>query len=521
MALPVQLLLKHWSLRLFAPNKILQNAYDAFRRLLDQDAAAHNLMAEFEELFHNSRYEDLARVAARYEQFARAVLTMVESLEEMNPLDAKSLRDYFKKFDFYIRFLLAPPEQFTIPPFVVELSIEHADTLLGNKGYNLARLRSLGLNVPQGFALTTTAYFTLVETNRLRQPINERLARLDPHDHALCSQLSTEIQQLILGATLPDRVLAELEQFISSYRNADNSDALYAVRSSAQREDGLYSFAGQYESVLGVRHQDIGQAYLQVVASKYSLQALLYRIHLGFMDEETPLAVVVQKMVDAQASGVIYTRLPYGEDGNQYLLIEYVQGLGELLVSGQEIPETYLVHRTTLDVQMTKPGEQKEVLVLTKEGIRRKSLKHENSSEPILSRKQVVSLAQTALLIEEEFDGHPQDIEWSLDEHGEIVILQSRPLATGSDHIENAAPDPGLPQTSKKPLYEGGVTASRGLASGPIVHLLTQSTRHQVPPGVICLVRENPALPRPDNRIRSGHHCGKGGDRRSLFHRMS
>ncbi|MGD9950759.1 MAG: PEP/pyruvate-binding domain-containing protein [Desulfobulbus sp.] len=492
MTVPVHALLKYWSYRLFAPDKMLQNGYYAFRRLLERDSFAHSLMAEFEELFYNNRYEDLARVTARYEQFSRAVLAMVESLEEMNPSEARSLRQYFRKFDFYIRFLLAPPEQFTIPPFVVALNTKHPATLLGNKGYNLAQLQNHGFNVPQGFAFTTTAYFALIEENQLRKPINERLAQLNPTDHALCSQLANEMQELILSARLPERVLNELEIFLLSNQiNGVNRDR-FAVRSSAQREDGLYSFAGQYESILGVGEREVGHAYLQVLASKYSLKALLYRIHLGFMDEETPLAVVVQKMVNAQISGVIYTHLPYGEDGDQYLLIECVGGLGELLVSGQEIPETYLVHRATLDVQMAKPVPQGERLILVADGIRRETIRHENAAHPMLSPEQIRLLSEMALRIEEGFDGHPQDIEWSLDDQGEVVVLQSRPFAAESGQIDTTPSSPEEQQTQEEVLFEGGDTASRGLVSGPIVHQLSQSVEKDILPGSICIVRETP-----------------------------
>ena len=490
MVVPVHSLLKHWSYRLFAPDKMLQNAYDAFRRLLEQDSTAHCLMAEFEELFYNNRHDDLARVSARYELFAQAVLSMVQSLEEMSPTEAGSLRDYFKKFDFYIRFLLAPPEHFPIPPFVVPLTTNHPYTMLGNKGYNLAQLRHNGLNVPPGFVFTTNAYFALLEENRLRQPINDRLAQLDTGDHALCSRLAEEIQQLILHAQLPKRIADELELFIQSPQYYETNNQLFAVRSSAQREDGVYSFAGQYDSILGVRPKEIGRAYLQVIASKYSLKALLYRIHLGFMDEETPLSVVVQKMVNADISGVVYTHLPYGEDEDQYLLIECVQGLGELLVSGQEVPETYLVHRKTLDVDMASPGTQGERLILSTDGLLRERINHSLTPTTLLSRKQAKDLAEKALHIEQVFDGHPQDIEWSLDAQGQLVILQSRPLAARSNE---GSTDLSCEQgPTEEPIYEGGVTASRGLVCGPVVHLLSQNVDRELPPGAIFIVRETP-----------------------------
>nr|WP_320012824.1 PEP/pyruvate-binding domain-containing protein [uncultured Desulfobulbus sp.] len=492
MAVPVQALLKHWSYRLFAPDKMLQHSYDAFRRLLEQDSTAHTLMAEFEELFHNDRYEDLARVGERYQHFSQAVLAMVESLEQMNPTEANSLRQYFTKFDFYIRFLLAPPEQFTIPPYVVSLDEQQSDAVLGNKGYNLVQLKEHGLAVPDGFVITTTAYFALIEKNNLRVPINSLLAQLDPLDHEGCVRISAEIQALILKAHLPLEVTRELEEFTVSCKCNDNFSTRLAVRSSAEREDGTYSFAGQYESILGVVPDELPQAYLKVIASKYSVQALLYRIHLGFMDEETPLAVVVQNMVEAAISGVIYTQLPYGDASDQYLLIECIHGLGDLLVSGQEIPETYLVHRTSFDIQLTSPSSQKERLVSTRNGVQRQPLEKKTQQSPMLSQEQVVELARKALRIEKHFAGVMQDIEWSIDDQGQVLFLQSRPLsASAGQALDLCQAQPAM-EIEGEIVFAGGVCASRGAVAGPVSHFLNQGSSNLPLEASIFLVKETP-----------------------------
>ena len=112
-------LVKHWSERFLLPDRVLQRTYEAFKSLLVHDGASHNLMAEFEELYHDGRREDFSRTRRRYLRMAAAVEGMVSELERMNPGQAAGLRDYLKKYDFYARLLLEPPEQFLIPPFAV------------------------------------------------------------------------------------------------------------------------------------------------------------------------------------------------------------------------------------------------------------------------------------------------------------------------------------------------------------------------------------------------------------------
>ena len=305
-------LVKHWSERFLLPDRVLQRTYEAFKSLLVHDGASHNLMAEFEELYHDGRREDFSRTRRRYLRMAAAVESMVGELERMNPGQAAGLRDYLKKYDFYARLLLEPPEQFLIPPFAVDHDEAVEARLVGNKSHNLLRLRQAGAaRVPAGFTITATTFSLLVDHNGLRPALDLLLAAIDPERPESLEEISQSLVTLVRRMEIPDAVRDEILGRYDDLAATDPGGApRVAVRSSALHEDGDHSFAGQYHSVLGVDRSGLLASYLEVVASKYTPEALLYRISAGLSDEEAAMAVLVLTMVDAAASGVVYTRIP-------------------------------------------------------------------------------------------------------------------------------------------------------------------------------------------------------------------
>ena len=359
-------LLKHWSERFLLPDRVLQRTYEAFKSLLVHDGASHNLMAEFEELYHDGRREDFSRTRRRYLRMAAAVESMVGELERMNPGQAAGLRDYLKKYDFYARLLLEPPEQFLIPPYAVGHDEPVEAKLIGNKSHNLLRLQQAGAaRVPAGFTVTATTFSLLVEHNGLRPALDLLLASIDPEQPESLEEISQSLMTLVRRMEIPDAVQDEiLDRF--DHLGAEHAGAplRVAVRSSALHEDSDHSFAGQYHSVLGVGRSGLLEAYLEVVASKYSPEALLYRISAGLSDEEAAMAVLVLTMVDAAASGVVYTRIPAPDGKGERLLVQSVSGLGLPLVGGETSPDMFLFAPGEQRPDQALAGRQQQRLVL-------------------------------------------------------------------------------------------------------------------------------------------------------------
>ena len=464
-------LFRYWSYRLFSPDTMLRQTYEAFKRLLVFDGRCHDLMAGFEVLYHDGRREDFAAIRRRYDRFARAVLGMIESLEEISPADTGPLREYFTKFDFYVRFLLAPPEHFLIPPFVVDLVDLPDQGLAGNKAHNLARLqRELGAPVPAGFVVTTTAFLLLLEENDLRGPIDDLLAAIDIEEPRSLARISEQLVGLVRSAVIPDQVREQILEAYDRMEEQCGAPVRAAVRSSALAEDSDHSFAGQYHTVLGVDRGTLLDRYLEVVASKYTPEALLYRITLGLADEEAPIAVLVLAMVDAAISGIVYTDEPVA--GQDRLVIHYVPGPGGPLVGGAASPDIFWIDRRRLTVTGRRPGRWRQ---------------GEGQQGPrVLTDARARELASWGMRIEALFNG-PQDIEWAIDGHGTLYFLQARPLRREKCLEQEEAPPLSVPE----PLLTSGSRAAGGVACGQ-VFLLPGRDLREIPEGAVLVTRNTP-----------------------------
>ncbi|MBB5349226.1 hypothetical protein JWG42_11845 [Desulfoprunum benzoelyticum] len=482
-------LFKYWTYRLFAPGVVLRETYEAFRELLVFDNRSHELMADLEVLYYQGIKEDLCRIGHRYDALSDSVNGMITCLERMAPGSFVTLREYYRKFDFYGRFLLAPPTVRFGPPFALPLDAAAAQKpeMVGAKTANLAAIAaSLQLPIPAGFAITVNSFNYLLEYNDLRGAINALLARIEPTVPDSLADISSQLTELITSAEVPPAV-HEAIFTAQAAAFADREDRIsMVVRSSAVGEDSEFSFAGQYATVLDVRRDNLITAYLTVLASKYQPEALAYRIHTGFGDEETPMAVMVLEMIDATASGVIYTVGPTLPGADQ-VHIHTVRGLGEGLVSGRLIPEIIAVDRDALQIHTPTTDDDRV----------------ESERPPALRQEQAVSLATRALEIEEHF-GSPQDIEWVMRENGELFFLQSRPLSTHPRPSE--APATGEPAESRDddrhPLLQGGTMAAAGQASGPAYCVDRDHPVEQVPAGSILVIREaSPAYVQVIDRV--------------------
>jgi pyruvate,water dikinase len=189
----------------------------------------------------------------------------------------------------------------------------------------------LQLPVPEGFVITARAFDRFVEENGLREIIEEVFAGLDPESPESLTKVSEGLSPRFKRGKIPEDVTASLLK--ARRLEKDTARVRIAMRSSAAREDTEATFAGQYETVLNVTPEGLLDAYKRVLSSKYSPRAISYRMQYGLDDRETPMCVVGLAMVDAQSSGVIYTRDP-ADPSAETVKISAIRGLGEMLVDG-------------------------------------------------------------------------------------------------------------------------------------------------------------------------------------------
>ena len=237
------------------------------------------------------------------------------------------------------------------------------------------------------------------------------------------------------------------------------------MRSSAVGEDSEASFAGQYATELNVTADHLLPAYKQVLASKYSPRAIAYRLRYGLEDWDTLMCVAGIMMLEARASGVLYTVDP-ARPGADRLKVSAIWGLGEQLVSGEAQPDEFFLDRQTVAITRRLIRRKTHRLINLPEGGTRLAEVPAGEQElPCLDDAAVLALARQGLQLEEYFQG-PQDVEWALDHQGQLYLLQSRPLGLVQARTEQEA----LPQNfpGHPVLLSGGQVASPGIAQGQV-----------------------------------------------------
>jgi pyruvate,water dikinase len=462
-------LLRSWQSWFSSPKRSALGKYETFREVLRHDRAAHELLAEFEGIYYGKRHEEFFRLIRRYDQLARVVGEMIESLCRLVPGAHERLRISFQRLDSQVKAFFAPPAASVTPPYLLPLHTITTDTVeVGHKTRALAQLATrLHLPVPDGFAITVNAFHHFLAENGLRERIDKLLAELDIESLDNLQAVSGRLTALIVAAPVPVDLAAEIVESFAKLSARRGRPVSVAVRSSALSEDEATSFAGQYRSVLHVGQEEILRAYKEVLASKYAPEALYYRSCHGLSDVETAMSVLVLEMIEAEASGVMYTDTvcDSGDPGRKELSLHVVRGQGETLVSGAMAPEVFRISREGTPVVIRQGGAS------------------------LLDEQQALQLFRWGLRLEEYF-GSPQDVEWSLDREGHFHVLQSRPLGRRQAAL---VPGPVMAEEISAPvLLAGGEQAAGGIACGVVYTLGPDTPLTAMPGGAVLVVRDTP-----------------------------
>lgn len=332
--------------------------------------------------------------------------------------------------------------------------------LVGGKGANLGEMTQAGIPVPQGFVVTSNAYYEFVSATGLESKIREILAPVDIDDSAALLRASDLVKNTIMEAKMPDDI-AELIK--ASY--IEMGEGFVAVRSSATAEDlPDASFAGQQSTYLNVRGADqVVNHVQQCWASLFEARAIYYRVQQNYDHFKVGIAVPVQRMVESESSGVMFTVEPISSDTSK-IAIEAIYGLGEGIVSGEVTPDMYIIDKATRNVLSRKIAHQKTMLVKNidaKEGEELniwKAVDDLLQEQPKVNEDDLLELVRIATLLENHY-GCQQDIEWAK-ERGAIRILQTRPVTTVKENVT-------LSDEIDAPAILTGNAASPGVAHGP------------------------------------------------------
>ncbi len=371
---------------------------------------------------------------------------------------------------------------------------KNSGDIAGGKGSNLAEIFNLKINVPPGFVVTAQAYDYFIEKAGIKNEIERLLKEFNREDTKELNKVTEKIRALIVNGEMPKDMK---EDILEAYSNLDTTNlknvkgtileilgtsepVFVAVRSSATTEDlAGASFAGQQESFLNVKgNTELLSHIKRCFASLFTSRATYYRSKKGFEKTKASLAVVVQRMIDSEKSGVIFSKDPTNRSEN--IIMEAVFGLGEGIVSGRITPDNYVISKE-LDI-LEKTIEDKKIAITrnstgTNEIVK---LSNDRSNYQVLKEYEIKKLSEIALKLEEHYK-KPQDIEFAI-EGDEIFIVQTRPITTLEKKLEISKEVTGE-------VILTGLGASPGIASGKVKVVHEMSDLEKVEEGDILVTK--------------------------------
>ena len=357
-------------------------------------------------------------------------------------------------------------------------------SLVGGKGANLGEMTKAGFPVPNGFAVTVPSYELFLKENDIASKIYEILDVTDVEDPAQLESASRKIQRIVNTSRFPESVFKDL---VNSYKKLSGrfNKALVAVRSSATAEDlpGM-SFAGQQATYLNIK----GESNLQVVvrecwASLFTPRAIYYRHSNKIKIEKVGISVIVQKMVQSEVSGIMFSIDPVTNHKDR-IIIDAVWGLGEMIVQGSYIPDHYVVQKETFEILSKELNEQKMQYIKDGQETKEIPVPKDKQNRIKLTDKQIIDLAKLAQKLQDHYF-FPQDMEWAM-EKGELFVVQTRPITT----IEKTTAVNTENKTNKPadiaPILKG-IPASPGMGTGIVRILKSPKEIDKIKPGDVLV----------------------------------
>ncbi|PSP74293.1 phosphoenolpyruvate synthase [Halobacteriales archaeon QS_3_64_16] len=327
---------------------------------------------------------------------------------------------------------------------------------VGGKGASLGELKGADLPVPPGFVVGADSYRSFIETTGIEEELFAAV-NVDPEDSKALAEAQSRAEELILGTEMPEALREEIEE---AYSSLEDGEAFVAVRSSATAEDlPDASFAGQQETFLNITGEDLLERVKECWASLFTQRAIYYREQQDFDHERVDIAVVVQRMVDAEKSGVMFTSHP--STGAPELIIEAAWGLGEGVVSGSVSPDNYVIDRDSGAIEEVTLAEKKTMY--TKDEETGETIETEAPAEKrearVLNEEEIGDLIEIGERVEAHYET-PQDVEWAIFEN-DVYMLQSRPITTiEAGNASRAEANGGA---------NGGAGSEAGIANGGVI----------------------------------------------------
>jgi len=470
---------------------IFKERYDCFQKLLSDNNTVLETMADMEEKLSGEYIFDMSYVRSACETVVERVHNLIENLNKLSNGKYSALYDAFEKINSDIEGALAKKVEIPVTPFTIPFEQVTKDMVnsVGGKNASLGEMKSrLNLPVPAGFCISAYAFKQFMTYNKLSDKI--LLSSVDVGDIEELTRVSKEAREFIVNAEIPpdlEKSISNAYLELSTKVAREGGGTLNAsVRSSAIHEDAHFTFAGQYATALNVTPENLLAKYREIIASLFTARAIFYHKSKGFQEEDMVMAIGVVEMIDAKASGVMYSRDPT-EAGRYAIIINAVWGLGPYAVDGVVTPNTYVVSRDADRTILEKNiPVQRVMLACNPEGdVAEAKVPNEKRGQPCLTDNQIKALAEYALILERCYE-KPQDIEWALDPNDNLFIIQARPL-----RILAEKPSKPIPTSLRgyEVLIDKGQIACKGVGAGKVYLITKEEDLKTFPEGAVLVAK--------------------------------
>lgn len=294
-------------------------------------------------------------------------------------------------------------------------------TIAGGKGGNLGELAKIGMPVPEGFVVLSQAFEKFLEETDINVEIKAIWDKINIKDLESVEEASEILRNLILEKEIPEDLKEEILEGFGKLKAE-----FVAVRSSATCEDSkIDSWAGELETYLNTTRENLLENIKKCWASLFIPRAIFYRFQKKLNHKPVSVAVVIQKMVQSEVSGVCFTVHPVTKDKSQ-MVIEAVWGLGEILVQGRVTPDSYVIEKLNQKILDVNKNIQNKMIIGTKIGTKTMGVPKSKRARQKLSEEQIKKLVEICIKVEKHYK-YPQDIEWGF-ERNKFYIVQTRPI---------------------------------------------------------------------------------------------
>jgi pyruvate,water dikinase len=466
--------------------------FERFQQILKGNNRVLEIMSELEDKLGGEYIFDINYLKNAIDELSESVYYVVSNLNVIADNHYRDLHSRQISIQEDLKNILEGRPVWSGNRYLVDYDDVDADMadLVGGKNANLGEMRNhLDILTPDGFVITSAAYHRFMEHNDLWPEIHRIHGAFPEQDKGAAESYDLAISRLFDSARVPADIGRGIGRHLSSLHKRLKYTGRVAVRSSASGEDSSrQSFAGQFMSVLNLDDESVPPAYMQVVGSRFKHGVAVYAGERAFHENELPMAVGVQQMIAAQTAGVAYSVEPSGEFPD-CLAISASFGLGTVVVGGTMDTDYYRVSRLDLNNIVSRRIGRKMTKVVPSEplGVASVDVPEDQREVPCLTDEQVVRLAETVLILDRYFK-RPVDLEWCYDEHGDLYILQCRPLQLKLLHkplqnrVQALANVPVL-------MRRQGQVAQRGIAVGKVRLIDEDDNASDFPVGAIAVTK--------------------------------